>query len=136
MKLFIAFAAILCLTVATAQAGDGQLTGRSLAAVGLGRMKAMSDDQGLDIRGLGIAEEMQGQGEYGNNDHKKDDYGKHHEKKHEKHHEKHPQKPGHEVCDKHHEKDCGKSSCGHSSCGHVSCNFSSLCHVQSNAHKL
>ena len=131
MKLFIGCAAILCLTVATAKAGDGQLSNHSLAAVGLGGMKAMSDDQGLDIRGLGVAEETQDQGGYGNNDHQKGEDGKHHEKKHEKKHEKHPQKPSHEVCCDKHEKDCGKSSCGH-----ASCNFSSLCHIQSSAHKL
>jgi len=137
MKLFIGFAAVLCLSVATAKAGDGRLSNQSLAAVGLGGMQALSDDQGLDIRGLGIAEETQGQeSEWGDKDHKQGEYGKDHDKKHEKKHEKHPEKPGHEVCDHKHEKDCGKSSCSHSSCAHSCCNFSSLCHIQSSAHKI
>ena len=60
MKLFLGVAAIVCLTAASAKAGDGQLSSHSLAALGLGGMQAMSDDQGLDIRGLGVAEEMNG----------------------------------------------------------------------------
>jgi hypothetical protein len=128
MKLLLGFAAIVCLTAASAKAGDGQLSNHSLRALGLGGMQAMSDDQGLDIRGLGISEQMNGdKGNYGNEDHKKGEHGKNHEKHHEKNHEK----KGHEVCGHQHEKNCGRSNCSHSIC-----NISSLCHIQSGAHKL
>lgn len=124
MKLFIGFAAIVCLAAASAKAGDGQLSNHSLATLGLSGMHAMSDDQGLDIRGLGISEEMNGeQGNYGNEHNKKGD--------HDKHHEKHHQNKGHEQCGQQHQK-----SCGHSNCSRPSCNFSSLCHIQSSGHKL
>lgn len=128
MKQLIGFAAIILLSAVSATAGDGRLSNQSLAAVGLGGMQLMSDDQGLDIRGMGVSEGMGAdKGGYGDMDHKKHEHGKHHDKHHEKHHEKH----GHEFCGHQHQK-----SCSHPSCSHSICNISSLCHIQGNAHKL
>jgi hypothetical protein len=113
MKLLIAFASVLCLSAASAIAGDGRLSDQALAKIGLGGMHVMSDVQGLEIRGFGVSE---GTGSYGG------------EKDHHKR----------EIDKKHHEKPCGekgcreKEHCGHEchqAC-HPTCHFESLCHVQ------
>lgn len=119
MKLFIGCALVLGLSAVSAMAGDGQLSHQSLAKVGLGGMAMLSDSQGLEIRGLGVSQEMESdQASYGDQDHhqKRD---KHHEQKHHevKHHEK-----NHEECH------------DHEKCGHSICHVSSLCHVQCAGH--
>jgi hypothetical protein len=120
MKLFLGCAVILGLSMVSAMAGDGGLSHQSLAKVGLGGMAMLSDSQGLEIRGLGVSEEMNGdQWNYGDNDHhqKKD----HHQKGDQHHEQKHHEK-NHEEC---HE---------HEKCGHSTCHVSSLCHVQCASH--
>jgi hypothetical protein len=51
MKLVLSFASVLILSVAPAFAGDGALPQHSLAKMGLGGMKALSDRDGMAIRG-------------------------------------------------------------------------------------
>jgi hypothetical protein len=119
MKLFIGCALVLGLSAVSAMAGDGQLSHQSLAKVGLSGMAMLSDSQGLEIRGLGVSQEIYGdQGNNGDKDqHQKGD--KHHEQKHHemKHHEK-----NHEECH------------DHEKCGHSTCHVSSLCHLQCAGH--
>ena len=110
MKLLFGFAAILGLSAVSAMAGDGRLSNQSLAKIGLGGMKVMSDSQGLEIRGLGVSDGMSG--EKGEKDH-------HHKGEGNKHHEK-----------KHEEKCCHE----HERCCHPSCHVESLCHVQCCGH--
>jgi ABC-type nickel/cobalt efflux system permease component RcnA len=114
MKLFIACTAILGLSAVSAMAGEGRLSHQSLAKVGLTGMTIMSDSQGMEIRGLGVADGSYGdQGDNG----QKGDKNKHHEKKqHENKHHEHKQ----QDCHEHQHEKCGQSAC------HVS----SLCHVQ------
>ena len=119
MKLLVGAIAVLGLFTVSARAADGRLPEQSLARLGLGAMQAMTDTQGLDIRGLGVAEfsgyssNYEGQGYYG-----EEWYYKHHEKRHhEKHHEK--------CCE--HERCCGHER----ECCHSCCHLESLCHLQS-----
>jgi hypothetical protein len=120
MKRLLGLAAVFSLWAATAMAGDGRISSQSLAKVGLSGMTAISDAQGLEIRGLGVSEATS----YG----KEGENGKDHHKNGEKN-ECHERKQ-HENCGHQHE------NCGHSSCGSSCCNFSSLCHIQSSGHKL
>ena len=55
MKSLFALAAIVALSAAPAFAGDGQVSAKSLANMGLSGMKAMDDAQGMTVRGLSIA---------------------------------------------------------------------------------
>jgi hypothetical protein len=55
MKTLFALAAVVGLSVAPAFAGDGQISNRSLARMGLPGMKALSDTEGMSIRGTSIA---------------------------------------------------------------------------------
>jgi hypothetical protein len=55
MKILLALASVVGLSVAPAFAGDGQISNRSLARMGLPGMKALSDTEGLSIRGTSIA---------------------------------------------------------------------------------
>lgn len=55
MRTLFTLASILALTAAPALAGEGQVSKRSLANMGLPGMKALSDDQGMAIRGQSIA---------------------------------------------------------------------------------
>ena len=111
MKLLIGFAAIVCLSAASAMAGDGRLTNQSLAKIGLVGMQGMSDVQGLEIRGLGISEGNSG---YGN------------------HKDHHKSCEGNKCQAKGHCGECGhqhQSGCQESGC-HTNCQIGSLCHVQ------
>ena len=124
MRLFIGCVVVLGLSTVSAMAGDGQLSHKSLAQVGLGGMALLSDSQGLEIRGFGVSQEMYGDQEnYGDKDyHQKGD--KHHEQKHHemKHHELMPHEKNHEQCHDHQKS------------GHSICHISSLCHVQCAGH--
>ena len=51
MKFALGFASILLFTVTAAIAGDGSLPQKSLARMGIGGMKPLSDGDGLAIRG-------------------------------------------------------------------------------------
>jgi hypothetical protein len=53
MKTLLSFASVVAFCVAPALAGEGRVSDHSLANMGLGSMKAMSDVQGLQVRGLG-----------------------------------------------------------------------------------
>jgi len=55
MKSILAFASVVAFSVAPAFAGEGQVSNPSLAKMGLSGMKAMSDAQGMNVRGLSIA---------------------------------------------------------------------------------
>jgi hypothetical protein len=55
MKSLLAFASVVAFSVAPAFAGQGQVSDQSLAKMGLSGMKAISDAQGMQIRGLSIA---------------------------------------------------------------------------------
>jgi hypothetical protein len=56
MRCFIvSLACIFALTAAPALAGDGQVSTRSLARMGLGGMKVASDSDGLQVRGMSFA---------------------------------------------------------------------------------
>jgi hypothetical protein len=119
MRTLLTFAAIVCLTALpaySADPADGHVSRSSLTRLGLAGMTPMSDVQGLEIRGLGVAEAMGFDDGYG--EHK--EYGK---DKHEEH--KHKEHKHHEQ--KHHEKheNCFECKCHEK----ASCNFSSLCHT-------
>lgn len=47
----LALVALVALAAAPALAGDGQVSGKQLAALGLSGMKSMSDTQGMTVRG-------------------------------------------------------------------------------------
>jgi hypothetical protein len=55
MKSLIAFASVVALSVVPAFAAEGQVSHQSLNKMGLSGMKAMTDAQGTQIRGLSIA---------------------------------------------------------------------------------
>jgi hypothetical protein len=55
MKILFALASIVAFSVAPAFAGEGQVSEQSLGKMGLSGMKAMSDAQGMQIRGQSIA---------------------------------------------------------------------------------
>jgi hypothetical protein len=55
MRRFISLACLIALTAAPAMAGDGQVSARSLARMGLNGMKVVSDSDGSRIRGLSFA---------------------------------------------------------------------------------
>ncbi len=55
MKSLFALAAVVALTAAPALAADGHVAKKSLANMGLSGMKAMTDAQGMSLRGLSIA---------------------------------------------------------------------------------
>jgi len=55
MKSILAFASVVAFSVAPAFAGEGQVSNPSLAKMGLSGMKAMSDAQGMNVRGLSVA---------------------------------------------------------------------------------
>jgi hypothetical protein len=110
MKQLIGFAAILLLSSVSAMAGDGRLSHQSLGKIGLGGMTALSDDQGMAIRGLGVYDETgYGKGEKGEKDHRK-----------------------------HEENKCREGKC-HEKCGHEQkncCHVETLCsHLQTGCHK-
>ena len=107
MKTLLTLAAIVCLSALPARAADGQISKSTLAHLGLGGLTAMSDAQGLEIRGLGVAEAWNQDKDYG------DWHDKHTEKEH-KHHEKHD-----------HHENCFKASCHPK----PTCNFTNLCHT-------
>jgi hypothetical protein len=113
MKQLIGFAAIVLLSAVSATAGDGQLSHQSLGRIGLAGMTAMSDAQGMSIRGLGVYEETgYGDGEKGD--------------KHDKHHHHKGQ-----------ENKCHEAKCNHEqkNCGHSGCHVETLCcHVQTSCH--
>jgi hypothetical protein len=52
---FICLACIIGLSAAPALAGDGHVPNSSLARMGLGGMKVVSDHEGLQVRGTSIA---------------------------------------------------------------------------------
>jgi hypothetical protein len=113
MKLLIGCAAILGLSATFAMADGGRISHQSLANVGLGNLRFMSDSQGLEIRGLGV---MDGKNDdYGD----KGDKGDHHKGDKNKHHE-------HKTEHKHHEPVCHQHEQG---C-HTGCHVESLCHIQ------
>jgi len=55
MKSLYALAAIVALSAAPAFAGEGQISSKSLANMGLAGLKTMDDAQGMTVRGLSIA---------------------------------------------------------------------------------
>ncbi len=55
MKVLLAFASVVLFSAASAFAADGQVSQNSLAKMGLSGMKAMSDVDGMQLRGLSIA---------------------------------------------------------------------------------
>jgi len=55
MKILFTLASVVGLSVASACAGDGQISNRSLARMGLQRMTALSDTDGMSIRGTSFA---------------------------------------------------------------------------------
>ncbi|HXY35224.1 MAG TPA: hypothetical protein VEI07_13420 [Planctomycetaceae bacterium] len=55
MKRFISAVCVLALTAAPALAGDGQVSKQSLSRMGLGGMKVVSEQEGLQVRGTSIA---------------------------------------------------------------------------------
>jgi hypothetical protein len=55
MKILLAVATVLALTAAPAFAGEGQVSHKSLAKMGLSSMQTLSDNDGMQIRGLSIA---------------------------------------------------------------------------------
>jgi hypothetical protein len=55
MKTLLSIASVLVLSAAPALAGDGQVSHKSLAKMGLSGMQTMSDTQGMKIRGTSVA---------------------------------------------------------------------------------
>jgi hypothetical protein len=55
MKTLLSIASVLVLSAAPAFAGQGQVSHQSLTKMGLSGMQLMSDDQGMQVRGLSIA---------------------------------------------------------------------------------
>jgi hypothetical protein len=55
MRRFISLACAIALMGAPAFAGDGQVSKRSLARMGLGGMKVTTDQEGLQVRGTSFA---------------------------------------------------------------------------------
>jgi hypothetical protein len=55
MKILLGIASVIAFSVAPALAGEGRVSDQSLAKMGLSGMKAMSDAQGMHVRGLSIA---------------------------------------------------------------------------------
>jgi hypothetical protein len=55
MKSLYALAAIVALSAVPAFAGEGQVSSKSLANMGLTGMKTMNDAQGKTVRGLSVA---------------------------------------------------------------------------------
>jgi hypothetical protein len=55
MKTLLSIASVLVLSAAPALAGDGQVSHKSLAKMGLSGMQTMTDSQGMKIRGTSIA---------------------------------------------------------------------------------
>jgi hypothetical protein len=55
MKSLFAFAAIVAISAVPAIAGEGHVSSKSLANMGLAGMKSMDDAQGMTVRGLSIA---------------------------------------------------------------------------------
>lgn len=55
MKMLLAVASVLVLTAAPAFAAEGQVSDQSLAKMGLSGMQTMSDNDGMQVRGLSIA---------------------------------------------------------------------------------
>ncbi|HXY37032.1 MAG TPA: hypothetical protein VEI07_22585 [Planctomycetaceae bacterium] len=55
MRCFISAACVIALASAPALAGDGQVSKQSLSRMGLGGMKLVSDQEGLQVRGTSIA---------------------------------------------------------------------------------
>jgi hypothetical protein len=51
MKILLALVSVVALSTASTFAGDGQISSRSLANMGLQRMTALSDTDGMAIRG-------------------------------------------------------------------------------------
>jgi hypothetical protein len=54
MKILLGLASVVAFSVAPALAGEGHVSNQSLAKMGLGSMKAMSDAQGAKLRGLSV----------------------------------------------------------------------------------
>jgi hypothetical protein len=104
MKTLLTVAAIVCLSALPAYSADGQVSKSTLALLGLSGLTTLSDAQGLEIRGLGVADAWEHDKGYG------DWHDKHKEKEH-KHHEKH--------------ENCFKTECHRK----ATCNFSNLCHT-------
>jgi hypothetical protein len=107
MKTLLTFAAVVCLSALPAYSADGQISKSTLSHLGLAGLTSLSDAQGLEIRGLGVADAWNQGKDYGNWFD-----GKHKEKEH-KHHEKHEH------------ENCFKAECHPK----PTCNFSSLCHT-------
>jgi hypothetical protein len=55
MKSLFALAALVAFSAVPAIAGEGHVSSKSLANMGLAGMKAMDDAQGMQVRGLSIA---------------------------------------------------------------------------------
>ena len=55
MKKFAIAALLACALVSPAAAGEGNVSNRALSSMGLSGLKVMSDDQGMNVRGMGYA---------------------------------------------------------------------------------
>ena len=55
MKTLLGIASVIAFSVSPALAGEGRVSDQSLAKMGLSGMKAMSDSQGMHVRGLSVA---------------------------------------------------------------------------------
>ena len=55
MKIVLCMASLVAFAVTPAFAGEGHVSNRSLANMGLAGMKTLSDSQGMQVRGLSIA---------------------------------------------------------------------------------
>jgi len=54
MKILLSIASLVAFSVVPALAGEGRVSNQSLAKMGLSGMKAMSDVQGMQFRGLSV----------------------------------------------------------------------------------
>ena len=54
MKTVFAFASLVALSAGSAFAADGQVADQTLNKMGLGGMKVMSDEQGMQVRGMAL----------------------------------------------------------------------------------
>ena len=54
MKTVFAFATLVALSAGSAFAAEGQIADQTLSKMGLGGMKVMSDEQGMQVRGMAM----------------------------------------------------------------------------------
>jgi hypothetical protein len=137
MKALVTFAAVMCFATLPAYSAEGQLSQFSLSRLGLSGMTPVSDEQGLQVRGMGMQAMGMDNG-YGNNqhDHDMDDNGHKHDmnkdQKHEMHdkdHEKDHKDHNKDHNDKHHQQNHAHNqfNCQFGSKSHANMNFGNMC---------